>query len=96
MSLNKVLGYKGDNADKTRMLLFALTGVAAIKINGTTIYSGFGINVRSKLYPLNDQHGAALRNKLSEVRIIITREIAMVPCELFYQVNQGLNKIFGY
>ena len=43
------------------------TGVAAININGTTIHSGFGINVGSKSYPLNDKQRAALRNKLLEV-----------------------------
>ena len=64
LSLNKVLGYKGGDANKPRILLLAPTGVAAININGTTIHSGLGINVGSKLYPLNDQQGAALRNKL--------------------------------
>ena len=87
-SLNKVLGYKGGDADKPRILLLALTGVAAININGTTIHSGLGINVGSKLYPLNDQQHVVLRNKLSEVRLIIIDEISMVSSVLFYQVNQ--------
>ena len=95
LSLNKVLGYKGA-LDKPRILLFAPIGVAAININGTTIHSGLGINVGSKLYPLNDQQRAALRNKLSEVRLIIIDEISMVSSVLFYQVNQRLNEIFGY
>ena len=94
--MNKVLGYKGGHAHKPRILLLAPTGVAAININGTTIHSGLGINVGSKLYPLNDQQRAALRNKLSEVRLIIIDEISMVSSVLFYQVNQQLNEIFGY
>ena len=90
------MGYKGGHAHKPRILLLAPTGVAAININGTTIHSGLGINVGSKLYPLNDQQRAALRNKLSEVRLIIIDEISMVSSVLFYQVNQRLNEIFGY
>ena len=96
LSLNKVLGYKDGDADKPRILILAPTGVAAINFNGTTIHSGLGINVGSKLYPLNDQQRAALRNKLSEVRLIIIDEISMVSSVLFYQVNQRLNEIFGY
>ena len=96
MSLNKVLGYKGGDANKPRILLPAPTGVAAININGTTIHSGLGINVGSKLYPLNDQQRASLRNKLLEIRLVIIDEISMVSSVLFYQVNQRLNEIFGY
>ena len=68
LSLNKVLGYKGGHAHKPRILLLAPTGAAAININGIAIHSGLGINAGSKLYPVNDQQGAALRHKLSEVR----------------------------
>ena len=49
LSLNKVLGYKGGNADEPMILLFAPTGFAAININGTTIHSGLGINVRKEV-----------------------------------------------
>ena len=96
LSLNKVLGYNCGDADKPRILLPASTGVAVININETTIQSSLGINVRSKLYSLNDQQHAALRNKLSEVRLIVIDEISMVSSVLFYQVNQRLNEIFGY
>ena len=96
LPLNKVLVYKDGDADKPRILILVPTGVAAINFNGTTIHSGLGINVGSKLYPLNDQQHAVLRNKLSEVRFIITDEISMVSSVLIYQVNQQLNEIFGY
>ena len=72
------------------------TGVAAIDINGTTIHSGLGINVGGKLYPLSEQHRTALRNKLSEVRLIIIDEISVVSSVLFFQVNQRLTEIFRY
>ena len=51
-------------------------------------HSGLGTNVGSKLYPLNNQQHAALRNKLSEVRIINIDEISVVSSVLFYQVSQ--------
>ena len=94
LSLNKVLEYKSGAADKPKTLLLALTGFAAININGTTIHSSLGINVGSKLYPLNDQQRC--RNNLSEVRLIILDEISMVSSALFHQVNQRLNELFGY
>ena len=87
MSLSKVLMYKGGELDKPRILLLAPTGVAAVNINGTTIHSGLEINVGGKLYPLSEQHRADLRNKLSEVRLIIIDEISMVSSVLFFQVN---------
>ena len=51
-------------------------------------HSGLGTNVGNKLYPLNNQQHAALRNKLSEVRIINIDEISVVSSVLFYQVSQ--------
>ena len=88
LSLNEVFEYKGGDADKPRILLLAPTGVAATNINETTIHSGLGFNVGSKLYPLNDQQRAALRNKLSEVRLIIRDEIFMNSGVFFYLLNQ--------
>ena len=96
MSLCKVLIYKGSELEKPRILLLTPTGVAVINRNGTTIHSGLEINVGGKLYPLSEQHRAALRNKLSEVRLIIIDEISMVSSVLFFQVNQRLTEIFRY
>ena len=85
LSLNKVLEYKSGAADKPKSLLLAPTGFAAININGTTTHSALGINVGSKLYPLNDQQRC--RNNLSEVKLIIIDEISIVSSVLFHQVN---------
>ena len=71
MSLSKVLIYKSGELEQPRILLLARTGLTSINVNGTTIHSGLGVNVGGKLHPLNEQHRAALRNKLSEVRLII-------------------------
>ena len=54
MSLRKVEIYKRGELEKPRILLLAPAGVAAININGTTIHSGLGINVRGTLYPLRE------------------------------------------
>ena len=55
MLLGKVEIYKGGELEKPRILLLAPTGVTAININGTTIHSRLGINVRGTLYPLSEQ-----------------------------------------
>ena len=70
MSLSKVLICKGGKLGKPRILLLALAGFAAININGTTIHSDLGINVRSKLYPLTKQHRAALEMRKVQIRKI--------------------------
>ena len=58
--------------------------------------SGLEINVGGKLYPLSEQHCAALRNKLSKFRLIIIDEISVVSSVLFFQVNKRLTEIFRY
>ena len=95
MSLSKVLINKGGELEKPRILLLVPTGVAPININGANIHSGFWINAGGKLYPLSEQHRAALRNELSEVRLIIVDEISVVSSVLFFHVNQGLTEIFS-
>ena len=77
-------------------MLRAPAGVAARNIDRTTIHSGLGISVGSTLYSLNDRQWEALRNKFSEVRLIIKDEILMVSSVLFFQFKQLLNEVFGY
>ena len=96
MSLSKVLMYKGGDPEKPRILLLVATRVAVVHINGTTIHCEIKIYIGGKMCPLNDCHRAILRNKLSEVKIIIIDEIPMVSSMLLYEVNQKLNEIFGY
>ena len=76
------------------MLLLAPTAVAAVNIDGNTIHSGLGITCKGQFFPLNDQLKASLRDKLSEVRIIIIDEISMVSRKLFIQLNHRLIGIF--
>ena len=77
--------------------MLALTGVAAVHINGTAIHAGLQVNAGGKMLPLNDRQRAVLRNKLPEVKIIIIiiDEISIVSSMFFYQVNQRLNEICG-
>ena len=72
-ALNKVLSYKGDNS-KTKVLLLASTGVAAINISGTTIHTGLGIPC-TNFHPLVDRQRTSLRMKLENVSAIFIDEI---------------------
>ena len=94
-SITKLLLFHGGNPDKIRVLVLAPTGVAAINIDGTTIHSGLNIPCRGKLFPLNDKNRALLRNKYSEVQVIIIDEISMVPSKLLFHIHQRLLEIFG-
>ena len=83
------------NPDKPRVLILAPNGVAAININGTTVHSGLGIWIGKGFFPLNDKQRGILRNKLSEVKLVIIDEISMVSSILLQQLNQRLQEIFG-
>ena len=75
--------------------MLAPTGVAAISINGTTIHSGVNIPCCGKLMSLSDKNRAELRNKYSDVQIVIIDEISMVSGKLLYQIHKRLNEIFS-
>ena len=87
--------YHATDPDKPRILLLGPTGIAAININGTTVHSGLGIFTDGKLQKLSDKHKASLRNKLSDVRLIIIDEISMVSSDLFCKIHARLIEIFG-
>ena len=95
MSLNKGLMRNSVNPDRPRVLILAPTGVAAININGRTVHSGLGLGIGKDFFPLNDKQQGILRNKLSEVKLVIINEISMVSSILFWQLNQRLQEIFG-
>ena len=76
--------YQSGTQYKPRFLVLASTGVAAIIINATTIHSGLNIPCRGKLMPLRYKNHAQLRNKYSEVQIVIIDEISMVSSKLLY------------
>lgn len=87
--------FRGDPI-KPQVLLLGQTGVAAIKINVTTIHSRLSMNCKGQFYLLNDKQKVFLSKKLSEVRLVITDKMSMVSRKLFVQINQRLIEIFGY
>ena len=75
--------------------MLAPTGVAAINIGGTTAHTALGIGIGSKLVPLSNKQKVKLREKLSNIKLIIIDEISIVSSEIFFQLNQRLIEIFG-
>ena len=53
------------------------------------------IPCRGKLLPVNDANKAELRNKYSEVELVIIDEISVISSKLFHQIRKHLNKIFS-
>ena len=97
-SLTKTLSYGNVSVDKPKVLLMAPTGVTAINIDGTTIHTALNIPIGSfgkNLPPLGDKMKSSLRNKLSDLKVIIVDEISMVSNDLLFYVHLRLNEIFG-
>ena len=85
-------------SEKPKLLLLAPTGVAAINIEGITIHSGLGIPIGhhgENVPRLSDKMRSKLRNKLSEIGVIIIDEISMVSNLLLLYIHQRLVEIFG-
>ena len=59
MSITKLLMHKGGNPEKTRIIVLAPTRVAAVNISGTTTPIGLRVNVRNKMFLLNDRQRAS-------------------------------------
>ena len=82
-SASKLLQRHGGSMEKSRVLILAPTGVASININGKTIHSALGLPCPGKLCQLDSNTLASLRNKFSEVQLIIVDEISMVSVKVF-------------
>ena len=76
--------------------MLSLIGVVLVNISKATIHSGLGINVGNRMFPLNDHQYTTLRNKLSEVKLVITDEISMVSSEFLGQVVTFLDFQVAY
>ena len=97
-SLTKIFSYGNVSLDKTKVLLMAPTGVAAIIIDGTTIHTALNIPVDhfgKNLPLLSDKMRRTLRNRLADLKVIIIDEISMVSNNLLYYIHLRLNEIFG-
>ena len=61
-----------------------------VNISGTTIHSVLGIKLRTKLLGLNGKFNAALRNRLSEVKLLIIDELSMASSDLWTDIDSKL------
>ena len=61
-----------------------------MNISGTTINFVLGIKPRTKLLGLNSKFNAALRNRLSEVKLLIIDELSMVSSDLWTDIDSKL------
>ena len=92
--VSKELLYHFKEPDKPRVLLLGPTGISAVNICVTTIHCGHGIKPGVKLLGLSDKIKASLRNKLSEVKMVIADKFSMVSNDLFLKINARLLEIF--
>ena len=74
---------------KPRIILLAQAGIS------NEIHSGFYIPRQGKLFPLNGENKAGLRNKYSEEELVVIDEVWMVSSKLSYQVHKRLNQILS-
>ena len=92
--VSKELLYHFKEPDKPRVLLLGPTGISAVNICVTTIHCGHGIKPGVKLLGLSDKIKASLRNKLSEVKMVIADKFSMVSNDLLLKINARLLEIF--
>ena len=76
-SLTKLLFYLSGDPNKPTVLMPSSIGVAAVNIISTKIHSGWIIPCKGKLFVLNDKNCSELKNKYSEVKIVIIDHISM-------------------
>ena len=96
-SLSKILTSK--TSDNPRVLPLAAAGVSAVNIDDMTIHSALGIPIghHDKNVPrLSDKMFSQLRNKVSEVSIVIIDEISMVSNLLNLYIHQRSVQVFGF
>ena len=80
------------------MLLLSPAGVAAINIVETTIHTDLNIPVvcfGKHLPPLSDKMRFMLKNRFSEVKVLITDEVSMVSNDLLLHIHLRLTEIFA-
>ena len=88
------LFYHSEELNKPCVLFLGPTGKSAVDVAGTTIHSGLGIKPGAKLLGLSEKMKTSLRNKLSEVKMVIIDEFSMVSSDLCFKINARLLEIF--
>ena len=84
--------YHCNDPEKPRVFLLGPTGISAVNIGRTTIHSGLAIKTETKVIGLYDKSKAALRNRLSEVKLLIIDELCMVSVIYGTMLTQGWEK----
>ena len=93
--ISKILLYYCVEPEKPRVLLLGPTGISAVNIGGTTtIHSCYESKPGTKSLGLNGKSKAALRSRLSEVKLLITDELSMVSSNLWTDVESRLREMF--
>lgn len=78
---------------KTQSLLLGPTDTSAVNISGT-IHSTLGIKPRAKLNGLMEKAKASLRNKSSNVKLLMINDISMVSSDFWTEIDVRLSEIF--
>ena len=93
-TMSKPLLYHCKDPEKPRVFLLGPTGISAVNIGGPTIRSCLAIKPGTKLQGLNGKSKAALKNRLSEVKLLIIDELSMVSSDLLTDIDSRLGEIF--
>ena len=75
--------YYCKDSEKPTFFLLGPIVKSLVNINRATIHSGLGIKPGTKLLGLNDKSKVDLRNRLSEVKLLIIDELSMVTSDLW-------------
>ena len=75
-------------------LLLGPTGISTVNIDETTIHSGLGVKPGANLLGLNDKSKAALRNRSSALKFLITDGLSMVSSDLWADIHSTFGEIF--
>ena len=85
-AISETLLYHCKDPYKPRVLLLGPKEISAINKGGTTIHSSLAIKPGTKLLGLNDKSKAALRNRMSEVELVIIGELSPVSSDLWTDI----------
>ena len=84
--VSRTLLLKYKEIEKGIVLLLRPTGISVVNIGGTTIHSALRNKPGAKLSGLNDKEKASLRNKLSEVKLLMVDDTSMVSSDLWTEI----------
>ena len=86
--------YHCKDPEKPRVLSFGPTGTSLVYKGGIIIHFGLRIKPGTNLLGLNDKSNAALRNRLSKMKLLIIDKVSMVLNNLWTDIDSSLGEIF--